>query len=102
MPTAEAAGTDRNSRVQCALGFAIRSRRERNGQTRQALAQLSSVSRNYLGALERGEANPSFETLNRLCVGLSIPLSELVIAYETEAAQVILDPPVVDPARQRR
>ena len=40
------------------------------------------LHRNYVGAIERGEINPTFRILLRLQVGLTIPLSELFALYE--------------------
>ncbi len=38
--------------------------------------------------MARGEINPTFATLLRLARGIDIPLSEIVVLYETRAAQV--------------
>jgi len=41
------------------------------------------MHRNYVGAIERGEINPTYETLLRLASGLGLPLYELVELAET-------------------
>jgi transcriptional regulator with XRE-family HTH domain len=42
------------------------------------------LHRNYVGAIERGEINPSFRTLIRLTAGLRIKLSDLMVIYERQ------------------
>jgi transcriptional regulator with XRE-family HTH domain len=41
------------------------------------------MHRNYIGAIERGEINPTFRVLLKLAAGLGIPLSALIDDYET-------------------
>jgi transcriptional regulator with XRE-family HTH domain len=55
----------------------------------------SGMHRNYVGAIERGEINPTFRVLLTLARGLSVPLSILIVLYERR-----LDDP--DPPRRRR
>jgi transcriptional regulator with XRE-family HTH domain len=50
----------------------------------------TTLHRNYVGALERGEPNPTFRSLLHLTRGLDLKLSELMWLYERhlwEAAQ---------------
>ncbi len=37
-----------------------------------------------MGEIERGEANPSFDVLQRIASGLTVRLSELILHYESE------------------
>jgi len=37
-----------------------------------------------MGEIERGEANPSFDVLQRIASGLTVRLSELIRQYESE------------------
>lgn len=60
-----------------AVGQAIRVRRETLGQSQEGFARIVGVHRTYLGAIERGERNPSLDNLVRIAAGLSIPLSTL-------------------------
>lgn len=64
------------------LGKVIRLRRERFGLSQEELAGFAGLNRTSMGELERGEINPSFETLCRIAGALHTPLSELVRAYE--------------------
>ena len=56
--------------------------RKRKGYSKYRLAQLSGVSPQMLGYLERGLRQPSLETLLRLCGALEISLSKLIHAAE--------------------
>jgi transcriptional regulator with XRE-family HTH domain len=42
------------------------------------------MHRNYIGAIERGEINPTLRILLKVCHGLAIPLSELTTVYERQ------------------
>jgi transcriptional regulator with XRE-family HTH domain len=44
------------------------------------LSRRSGVARNTIAALERGEGNPTLETLYALADALGVPLSELLVA----------------------
>ncbi|WEK44372.1 MAG: helix-turn-helix transcriptional regulator [Candidatus Sphingomonas colombiensis] len=57
------------------LGRRIRAQRKRIGLTQEQLALLAEVDRSYFGAIERGERNVTFTTLNRLCIALRCDLA---------------------------
>jgi transcriptional regulator with XRE-family HTH domain len=38
----------------------------------------AGLHRNYIGAIERGEINPTYRTLRRLAGGLGVTVTELV------------------------
>lgn len=65
-----------------ALGLAIRETRARRGFSQEELGFRAGLHRNYVGAIERGEINPTFRTLLHLIAGLDIALSTLVTLYE--------------------
>jgi transcriptional regulator with XRE-family HTH domain len=60
----------------------IRELRARRVSTQEELGSQTGLHRNYVGALERGEVNPTFKTLLAVAGGLDVPLSELVTLYE--------------------
>jgi transcriptional regulator with XRE-family HTH domain len=56
--------------------------RARRDLSQERLGFASGLHRNYVGAIERGEINPTFKVLLRLSDGLTVPLSELFALYE--------------------
>jgi transcriptional regulator with XRE-family HTH domain len=69
-----------------ALGRAVRELRVRRGMSQEELGDRGDVHRNYVGALERGETNPTFRVLLKVEHGLSVPLTELAVCYERQLA----------------
>jgi ribosome-binding protein aMBF1 (putative translation factor) len=66
-----------------AFGRAIRELLARRDLSQEELGFRSGLHRNYVGAIERGEINPTFRVLLKLSHGLAMPLSEIVEKYET-------------------
>jgi transcriptional regulator with XRE-family HTH domain len=60
------------------LGEAIRAERKIHGLSQENLAELADVHMTYVGKVERGEKNVSFENLMRFAAALGMPLSELI------------------------
>jgi transcriptional regulator with XRE-family HTH domain len=60
---------------------------------RIGLAFQCGLHRNYVGAIERGEINPTFSTLLRVLRGFDINLSELIELYERRLSDVRPEPP---------
>jgi transcriptional regulator with XRE-family HTH domain len=67
---------------QIALGRAVRLRRAYRGISQEELGFRARLHRNYVGAVERGEINPTLRTLLKLARGLGIAMSELIAFYE--------------------
>jgi transcriptional regulator with XRE-family HTH domain len=65
------------------LGYAVHVQRARLRITQHETARRARMHRNYVGAIERGEINPTYETLLRLASGLGLPLHALVELAET-------------------
>jgi transcriptional regulator with XRE-family HTH domain len=72
----------KQSDAHAALGFAVRGLRGQQGLSQEELGFRSGLHRNYVGAIERGEINPTFRVLLKLERGLAVPLSELIELYE--------------------
>jgi DNA-binding XRE family transcriptional regulator len=70
-----------------ALGRALLELRARRGLSQEQLGADAYLHRNYVGALERGEINPTFHVLLKLAAGLRLPLSELITVYERHRAE---------------
>ena len=76
----------RISREHIALGRAVRELRARRGLSQEQLGFRCDLHRNYVGAIERGEINPTFRVLLKLAAGLRVPLSELAAMRERHEA----------------
>jgi DNA-binding XRE family transcriptional regulator len=70
-----------------ALGRALLELRARRGLSQEQLGADAGLHRNYVGALERGEINPTFRVLLKLAAGLRVPLPELIAVYERHRAE---------------
>jgi transcriptional regulator with XRE-family HTH domain len=71
-----------------ALGAAVRELRYRRVISQEDLGHRARLHRNYIGAIERGEINPTFRTLLRLVDGLDVSLPEMIARYEDHAAYI--------------
>jgi transcriptional regulator with XRE-family HTH domain len=82
----------RSTRVQSpshrAFGHAVRELRACLGLSQEALGYAAGLHRNYVGAIERGELNPTIRTVLRLAVGLRIRPSRLVLLAERHRAEM--------------
>jgi transcriptional regulator with XRE-family HTH domain len=68
-----------------ALGHVVRVVRGERGLSQEELGYRAGLHRNYIGAIERGEINPTFRVLLKLERGLQVPLSDLMHRTETYA-----------------
>ncbi len=59
------------------LGGRIRALRKSEKLTQEELASRGSINYKYLGAIERGEENPSLSILEKIADGLGIEIQEL-------------------------
>src|SRR4051794_17421793 len=83
-----------------AFGHAVRELRAYRGFSQETLGYAAGLHRNYVGAIERGELNPTIRTVLRLAVGLQIKPSRLVELAERRQAEMTADPSDV-PAGER-
>lgn len=67
-----------SERVLRALGIAIRHVRSERRLSQEQLGLATSVHRNYIGGIERGERSPSVATAATLAEALGMPLWELL------------------------
>ncbi len=70
-----------------AIGAAVRELRARRGFSQERLGLEGKLHRNYIGAVERGEINPTFRVLLQLCRGLDVPLAVLAHVYQRQLAR---------------
>jgi transcriptional regulator with XRE-family HTH domain len=59
------------------LGLKIRRLREKANISQEALGQIAGLHRTYIGAIERGERNPSVLSLKKIADSLKVTLGEL-------------------------
>ena len=78
----EAAPDSAHSGVHARIAKRVRDLRGARGQSLEALAQLSGVSRSMISLIERGESSPTAVVLERLATGLGVPLASLFEAPE--------------------
>lgn len=67
----------RSARPQPALGEAVRQLREKSGATQEALARDAGITTATLSLIERGQANPTWDTLKKIVVALASSMGEL-------------------------
>lgn len=66
--------------MQRKLGQVIRATRLQLGYSQERLAELSDLSTNYVGSLERGEYDVTVTTLQRIAVALRCKASDIARA----------------------
>ncbi len=65
------------SNIHVEIGNRIRSFRTNKGLSQEKLAELSELNTSYIGQIERGEKNPSVDTVHSITAALGIELSGL-------------------------
>jgi transcriptional regulator with XRE-family HTH domain len=65
-----------------ALGQRIRELRTGQGYSQEGFADKCGVHRTFMGTIERGESNLSFQNIARVATTLGIPLSALFVDLE--------------------
>ncbi len=70
------------SPAQTALGLAVRQLRLQMPVSQEALGHESGLHRNYVSGIERGERNPTYNSLIRLAQALGVRVSELIALAE--------------------
>ena len=76
---------NRNPEGRRALGAVLRQFREVRELSQQALGLAADVDRTYVGAVERGEQNVSFENLWQLLAAMGVSWADLGRALDAEA-----------------
>lgn len=71
------------------LGERVRALRQARGWTQEDLGERAAISYKFVGQIERGDGNPTIETLQRLTRALDVDVTELFgwsapLARETE------------------
>jgi len=74
-----------NSELLKALGQRIRELRTERGYSQESFADKCGVHRTFMGTVERGESNLSFQNIARVAATLGVPLSTLFLGLEQNA-----------------
>ena len=61
----------------CKFGAAVRIRRRATGLSQEEFAEKVDCHRNFVGRIERGEQNPTVDTLVRIARALRCKISDL-------------------------
>ncbi len=61
-----------------ALGSAVHQLRVARGLSQERLALDGGINRRFVGAIERGQQSPTYETLLKLANGLGTDVAEIV------------------------
>ncbi len=71
------------------LGYRIRSLRKSSGLSQEQLGELANLHNTYIGAIERGERNPSLKSLERIAEALKIKVGDLFkfMDYELNSSE---------------
>jgi transcriptional regulator with XRE-family HTH domain len=70
--------TPKHSGRHDSFGGAVRETRARRGLSQEELGARARLHRNYVGAIERGEINPTLRVLYKLACGLELPAWEIL------------------------
>jgi transcriptional regulator with XRE-family HTH domain len=60
------------------VGQRIRFVREKSGKTAQELSQTTGLPSSHISAIERGKANPTVRTLDKIARGIGCSLRDLM------------------------
>lgn len=66
-----------------AFGRAVHALRVERGFSQEELGLRAGLSRAFFGKVERGDANPTFETIVKVAAGLEVPAADVVALAET-------------------
>ncbi len=65
------------------LGKRIRSLRQAKGISQERLAELSDLHSTYIGQIERGEKNPSTDSIYKISKGLGVKMEKIFDKIES-------------------
>ena len=71
------------------LGSRITSLRQEKSLSRKKLAYNIGIAKSYLGYIEKGEANPTIETLYLLAMGLDVEVYDLLLNQSDVCTRVL-------------
>jgi len=60
--------------------------RRRKKMTQEQLAEKSGTHYTFISNIEQGKGNPSLQTINKLSIGLKVPIWEIFLGMESPYA----------------
>lgn len=78
--------------LQQQIGSRIKELRQLKGYTQAELAELTDLSTNYIGYIERGQRTISLQTLERLAHTLGVEVGTLFLFHAREASKKSEEP----------
>lgn len=79
-----------STEIRTLFGRRLRSLRTARSLTQQELGDKASLSFKYLGAIERGEENPSLKVIGRLADALEVAPRDMLVFEHEETAPAAL------------
>jgi len=76
--------TNKDSNINKIVGKKIKLERIKRDLSQEQLADLSNISKNFVGAIERAEWSPTIETLAKIANAFEISLPELIDVSKVE------------------
>lgn len=76
--------TNIHTEINKKIGKKIKLERIKRDFSQEKLAELSGISKNFVGAIERGESSPTIETLAKIANAFDIPLPDLTDISKVE------------------
>ena len=72
--------------IHAKFGRTVRALRAKAGYSQESFADAIHIHRTSMGTLERGDGNPTLETILKIARGLDVSLTELFLAVEKDTA----------------
>lgn len=85
--------------LQLQLASSLRAWRREHGLSQEKLGEVLGVDRTYVGALERGERNPSLRVVQDIANGLGVRAIELLDGEESRKVSLPAETPALRAAK---
>ncbi len=73
---------NKRSAIAVRVGRSVQQLRKQRGISQERLAELSSLSKNYIGNIERGEYEVTVAALHRVAEGLGLRAADILLAAD--------------------
>ncbi len=76
--------TNKKGNINIKIGKKIKLERVKRDLSQDKLGEIANISKNFVGAIERGESSPTIETLEKIANAFGISLTDLVDVSKVE------------------